>query len=79
MARRYITYGLPGRADSLVSDEFENLETNKQDIKHKIFTRVPLLKEIAEGQLVLALVSGALKTYTRVRGTLYTQDWVLVP
>lgn len=71
MPRKNTTYGLKPDSDSLVSQEFDNLDTTKQDLQHKLFTREPAVREVAEGQFVLALVGSEKRMYTKVEGKLH--------
>ena len=69
--RRHRAYSLPGSAESFVTQEFDHIDMNKQNIRHPIGTRAPRANEIAEGQIVFALESGALRLYTKYKGDLY--------
>lgn len=79
MAKLHGTYGLPGISEALIEQELENLDITKQDIKHKIYTEAPKLRDLAEGQLVLALVSSTLRLYTKRTGKLWYVNFTIVP
>ena len=71
MPRRYTNYGLDrvGRTvEQRVNSEFINIDVNKQNLTHKLFSRFPLVGEVGEGEIVLCTVGP--RIYTKIGGTL---------
>jgi len=61
-----------GEASNKELEDFSDLslEEDIQERKHKISTRLPAAREIAEGQFVLSNVSGVVKLHTKVNGVI---------
>jgi len=72
MPRRYTNYDLTKKAgrdaEARVNAEFVNIDVNKQNLTHKLFSRFPLVGEVGEGEIVLCTVGP--RIYTKIGGTL---------
>ncbi len=75
MPRTQHAYALDGDAETRIIYEFENLYSTKQEVEHRVLTRAPLAKDLAAGELLLALVSGEFRLYTKYQGQLYYLVW----
>lgn len=57
-------------------EDFDDIkDIRSQNVNHKISDRAPSVREIGEGEFQLAKVSGELRTYTKVDGTLRFMVW----
>lgn len=57
---------LPAGTDPRIQQELDKLRRESQTVQHKTFDRVPLLKEVAPGGVVVARISGTSYLYSRV-------------
>ena len=71
MSLRHRAYELRGASEGKVKDDLEELDTSKQDVIHRFFKRQPVARELAEGEVVFALVSSTFRLYTKLRGSIF--------
>jgi hypothetical protein len=54
-----------------INENFKELYQIKQDKAHRIVNGMPKITEIAEGEIVFAVVNGTVKLFTKIKGKLY--------
>lgn len=61
-----------------LEDFGQGYEILKQPVSHRLLDRAPIARELAEREVVFAIVGAHYRIYTKIRGELYYANLTLV-